>query len=107
MLSLRVHTLMQGQLTAALEDKDWSASPQARQMAQVGQLPAKVSCLTLHYVKDVWLRLYGRFMCMTVMLLDANDHEAIEMNPMDLALPLIPKSQLSIVQPPSHLAEPE
>ena len=42
-----------------------------------------------------------------VTLLDANDHEAIEMDPMDLVLPLIPKSRLSFVQPPSHLAELE
>ena len=44
---------------------------------------------------------------MMVMLLDANDDEAIEMDPMDLALPLIPNLQPSIVQPPSHFAEPE
>ena len=43
----------------------------------------------------------------TVTLLDANDHEAIETDPMDLAPPLIPKSRPSVVQPPSHLAEPE
>ena len=80
---------------------------QAMRMARVGRLPAKVSHLTPCYVKGVWLRLCGRFMCTTVTLLDANDHEAIETDPMDLALPLIPKSRLSIVQPPSHLAEPE
>ena len=110
MLSLRVHTLMQGQLTAALEGKDWSTSLPSNADGTGWTITSQSESshsMLCYMCKGMWLRLCGRFMCTTVTLLNANDLETIETDPMDLTLPLIPKSRLSVVQPPSHLAELE